>query len=205
MKSRLMCSVLCEMQCQPISTTGMTWEIESDIGRRLPPMPKYSMIRSVLFPNVFFCFQNGVQFQSRPTANHSLRNYLTARFNKIMTSCTVLRIGDFVVHRVTSKKDLPKEFIKGQRSQYQFGILRWLFLQIVLFLRLPTIDWLYVWLIAADKERYKLPETEIIHAEFTYYYYPGDIQFPREYLILDIIFAIECCLCCQVLRRHSQP
>ncbi|XP_065226318.1 bridge-like lipid transfer protein family member 3B isoform X2 [Planococcus citri] len=87
--------------------------------------------------------QNGVSYQSRSTSNSTLRKYMMAQFNKIMTSCTVIRIGNLVIDRVTTlKKSVPKEFIK------------------------------------ADKERYSLPESEILHAEFTYYYYPGDIQFP---------------------------
>lgn len=33
--------------------------------------------------------------------------------------------------------------------------------------------------ILGDKERHKLPhDSKVIHAEFTYYYYPGDVAFP---------------------------
>lgn len=39
---------------------------------------------------------------------------MMAQFNKIMTSCTVIRIGNLVIDRVTTlKKSVPKEFIKG--------------------------------------------------------------------------------------------
>jgi hypothetical protein len=32
-----------------------------------------------------------------------------------------------------------------------------------------------------DRDRYSMPEElSILHAEFTYYYYPGDIPFPRK-------------------------
>lgn len=35
--------------------------------------------------------------------------------------------------------------------------------------------------ILGDKERHKLPhDSKVIHAEFTYYYYPGDVAFPRK-------------------------
>lgn len=33
--------------------------------------------------------------------------------------------------------------------------------------------------VVGDKDRYSLPEeVKTVHAEFTYYYYPGDIPFP---------------------------
>lgn len=36
-------------------------------------------------------------------------------------------------------------------------------------------------LFLGDKERHKLPhDSKVIHAEFTYYYYPGDVAFPRK-------------------------
>lgn len=36
---------------------------------------------------------------------------------------------------------------------------------------------------SGDKDRYSFPaEMPIIHAEYTYFYYPGDFVFPREYL-----------------------
>lgn len=47
-------------------------------------------------------------------------------FNKLMTSCVVLRIENFTLYRVTTsgKKEMPKEFISGEsewRSKlYQF-------------------------------------------------------------------------------------
>lgn len=74
----------------------------------------------------------------------NVTKYLKAQYSKLMTSCTVLRMSDFVVYRVQSgKKQDQIAFIKG------------------------------------DKERHKLPhDSKVIHAEFTYYYYPGDVAFP---------------------------
>jgi len=37
----------------------------------------------------------------------------------------------------------------------------------------------YLYNFLGDKERHKLPhDSKVIHAEFTYYYYPGDVAFP---------------------------
>lgn len=41
------------------------------------------------------------------------------------------------------------------------------------------IIYYYYIYIVGDKERHKLPhDSKVIHAEFTYYYYPGDAAFP---------------------------
>jgi len=38
---------------------------------------------------------------------------------------------------------------------------------------------MYYYYTLGDKERHKLPhDSKVIHAEFTYYYYPGDVAFP---------------------------
>lgn len=38
---------------------------------------------------------------------------------------------------------------------------------------------IYIYYVLGDKERHKLPhDSKVIHAEFTYYYYPGDVAFP---------------------------
>lgn len=35
---------------------------------------------------------------------------------------------------------------------------------------------------AGDRDRYSLPpDMPTLHAEFTYFYYPGDFVFPREF------------------------
>lgn len=44
-----------------------------------------------------------------------------------------------------------------------------------------------------DRDRYSMPEELcILHAEFTYYYYPGDIPFPRKLcsVYIDFTFSI---------------
>ena len=39
-----------------------------------------------------------------------------------------------------------------------------------------------IFFFTGDRDRFSLPEEiSILHAEFTYYYYPGDIPFPRKY------------------------
>lgn len=41
--------------------------------------------------------------------------------------------------------------------------------------------------VLGDKERHKLPhDSKVIHAEFTYYYYPGDVAFPCKLICLII-------------------
>lgn len=38
-------------------------------------------------------------------------------------------------------------------------------------------------LFAGDKDRFSFPpEMPTVHAEFTYFYYPGDFVFPRKYI-----------------------
>ncbi|XP_075153099.1 bridge-like lipid transfer protein family member 3B isoform X2 [Haematobia irritans] len=73
---------------------------------------------------------------------------------KLMSSCVILRIEDFQLYRVTTsgKKQMPKEFISAQHKRKMKP---------------------------GDKDRYSFPaEMPIIHAEFTYFYYPGDFIFP---------------------------
>uniref|UniRef100_A0A1I8QCK1 Uncharacterized protein n=1 Tax=Stomoxys calcitrans TaxID=35570 RepID=A0A1I8QCK1_STOCA len=73
---------------------------------------------------------------------------------KLMSSCVILRIEDFQLYRVTTsgKKQMPKEFVSAQQKR-----------------KIKT----------GDKDRYSFPaEMPIIHAEFTYFYYPGDFIFP---------------------------
>ncbi|XP_063237509.1 bridge-like lipid transfer protein family member 3A isoform X2 [Bacillus rossius redtenbacheri] len=74
-----------------------------------------------------------------------MKTYVLTQLAKLMTSCVILRIQDFVVYQVTTskRKQMPKELASG------------------------------------DRQRFSMPEDiTILHAEFTYYYYPGDIPFP---------------------------
>lgn len=65
------------------------------------------------------------QGTSTPTPNsqtpqHSLaspmRRHVLDNFAKLMTSCTIMRIEDFTLYRVTTsgRKQMPKEFISGE-------------------------------------------------------------------------------------------
>jgi hypothetical protein len=41
-----------------------------------------------------------------------------------------------------------------------------------------------------DRDRYSLPEDlTILHAEFTYFYYPGDIPFPCKWYSVYVFFT----------------
>ncbi|XP_016995914.2 bridge-like lipid transfer protein family member 3B isoform X4 [Drosophila takahashii] len=74
---------------------------------------------------------------------------------KLMSSCVILRIEDFTLYRVTTsgKKSMPKEFVSAQHKRKSKS--------------------------SGDKDRYSFPaEMPIIHAEYTYFYYPGDFVFP---------------------------
>lgn len=52
-----------------------------------------------------------------------------------------------------------------------------------------SIIWLYLSkfdIYLGDRDRFCLPEdVTILHAEFTYYYYPGDITFPRKKIYVN--------------------
>lgn len=50
--------------------------------------------------------------------------------------------------------------------------------------------YIVLYFISGDKDRYSFPtELSALHAEFTYFYYPGDISFPRECNLFN------CCHC----------
>ncbi|XP_039949315.1 UHRF1-binding protein 1 isoform X2 [Bactrocera tryoni] len=73
---------------------------------------------------------------------------------KLMSACVVLRIEDFTLYRVTTsgRKQMPKEFVSAQNKRKSRS---------------------------GDKERYSFPaDMSVVHAEFTYFYYPGDFIFP---------------------------
>ncbi|XP_037024390.1 UHRF1-binding protein 1-like isoform X3 [Bradysia coprophila] len=85
-----------------------------------------------------------------PTKRQVLDN-----LSKLMTACVILRIEDFTLYRVTTagKKQMPKEFISAQQHKRKGK--------------------------SGDKDRYSFPaELPTVHAEFTYFYFPGDFVFP---------------------------
>ncbi|XP_055375780.1 bridge-like lipid transfer protein family member 3A isoform X3 [Condylostylus longicornis] len=86
--------------------------------------------------------------------NDSTNRTVSNNLAKLMSACVILRIGDFVLYRVTTsgKKQMQKEFVAAQQK------------------RKPK---------SGDKDRYSFPpEMSLVHAEFTYFYYPGDFIFP---------------------------
>ncbi|XP_078033470.1 bridge-like lipid transfer protein family member 3B isoform X1 [Augochlora pura] len=98
-------------------------------------------------------FSNDQKKSQHPSGN-PVKNYILEQLAKLMTTCIIIRIDDFTLYKVTttSRNPVPKEFITAQsRKKHATG----------------------------DRDRFYLPEdVTILHAEFTYYYYPGDITFP---------------------------
>ncbi|XP_076384932.1 bridge-like lipid transfer protein family member 3B isoform X1 [Megalopta genalis] len=98
-------------------------------------------------------FSNDQKKSQHPSGN-PVKNYILEQLAKLMTTCIIIRIDDFTLYKVTttSRNPIPKEFITAQsRKKHATG----------------------------DRDRFYLPEdVTILHAEFTYYYYPGDITFP---------------------------
>ncbi|XP_014482359.1 PREDICTED: UHRF1-binding protein 1 isoform X2 [Dinoponera quadriceps] len=94
------------------------------------------------------------QKKSQHPSGNPVKNYVLEQLAKLMTTCIIIRIDDFTLYKVTttSRNPMPKEFITAQtRKKHTPG----------------------------DRDRFCLPEdVTILHAEFTYYYYPGDITFP---------------------------
>ncbi|KYQ54512.1 UHRF1-binding protein 1-like protein, partial [Trachymyrmex zeteki] len=94
------------------------------------------------------------QKKSQHPSGNPVKNYVLEQLAKLMTTCIIIRIDDFTLYKVTttSRNPMPKEFISAQtRKKHTPG----------------------------DRDRFSLPEdVTILHAEFTYYYYPGDITFP---------------------------
>ncbi|XP_053985581.1 bridge-like lipid transfer protein family member 3B isoform X2 [Hylaeus volcanicus] len=94
------------------------------------------------------------QKKSQHPSGNPVKNYILEQLAKLMTTCIIIRIDDFTLYKVTttSRNPIPKEFITAQtRKKHATG----------------------------ERDRFCLPEdVTILHAEFTYYYYPGDITFP---------------------------
>ncbi|CAK9832841.1 UHRF1-binding protein 1-like [Anthophora retusa] len=94
------------------------------------------------------------QKKSQHPSGNPVKNYILEQLAKLMTTCIIIRISDFTLYKVTttSRSPVPKEFVTAQtRKKHASG----------------------------DRDRFCLPEdVTMLHAEFTYYYYPGDITFP---------------------------
>ncbi|XP_071452381.1 bridge-like lipid transfer protein family member 3B isoform X2 [Hetaerina americana] len=92
---------------------------------------------------------------SKTPSGNVVKNHVLNQLSMLMTTCIILRIENFTLYRVTTskKKTKPREFIAAVRKRKHKK--------------------------TGDKERYLLPkEDNIVHAEFTYYYYPGDKPYP---------------------------
>ncbi|KAK9304641.1 hypothetical protein QLX08_004066 [Tetragonisca angustula] len=92
--------------------------------------------------------------KSQHPSGNPVKNYILEQLAKLMTTCIIIRIDDFTLYKVTttSRNPVPKEFVTAQpRKKHASG----------------------------ERDKFCLPEdVTIVHAEFTYYYYPGDITFP---------------------------
>ncbi|XP_012350114.1 UHRF1-binding protein 1 isoform X1 [Apis florea] len=117
------------------------------------------------------------QKKSQHPSGNPVKNYILEQLAKLMTTCIIIRIDDFTLYKVTttSRNPIPKEFVTAQTRKKH---------------------------ISGDRDKFCLPEdVTIVHAEFTYYYYPGDITFPlpppKFYVQLNPIqvnFDVSSCL-----------
>ncbi|XP_055635192.1 bridge-like lipid transfer protein family member 3B [Toxorhynchites rutilus septentrionalis] len=81
-----------------------------------------------------------------------VKKHVLDNLAKLMSVCVILKIEEFTLYRVTTggNKQMPKEFITALSKRKK-----------------------------GDRDRYSLPpEMPTVHAEFTYFYYPGDSVFP---------------------------
>ncbi|XP_043263704.1 UHRF1-binding protein 1 isoform X1 [Colletes gigas] len=117
------------------------------------------------------------QKKSQQPSGNPVKNYILEHLAKLMTTCIIIRIDDFTLFKVTttSRNPIPKEFVTAPtRKKHATG----------------------------ERDRFCVPEdVTILHAEFTYYYYPGDITFPlpppKFYVQLNPIqvnFDVSTCL-----------
>lgn len=63
-------------------------------------------------------------------ASSPVRRNVLENLGKLMSACVILRIEDFTLHRVTTteKKQMPKEFISGEKSCGATNLDLWPFL-----------------------------------------------------------------------------
>ncbi|XP_076181630.1 bridge-like lipid transfer protein family member 3B isoform X2 [Ptiloglossa arizonensis] len=94
------------------------------------------------------------QKKSQHPSGNPVKNYILEQLAKLMTTCIIIRIDDITLFKVTttSRNPISKELVTAQtRKKHATG----------------------------ETDKFCLPEdVTIVHAEFTYYYYPGDITFP---------------------------
>ncbi|XP_049283262.1 UHRF1-binding protein 1-like isoform X2 [Anopheles funestus] len=79
-----------------------------------------------------------------------MKKHVLDNLAKLMCACVVMKIEEFTLYRVTTSgnKQMPKEFVAAQNKRKK-----------------------------ADRDRVP-PDMATLHAEFTYFYYPGDFVFP---------------------------
>lgn len=123
------------------------------ISKHKPPHPSLSRMPKpveLVDPDMVYVESK----QDIQAKQKDIKKIMENQLNKLMTSCTIIRLDDFVVYKVaTSGKKHPfKEFISAscKRKDRQ-----------------------------GDRDHMMLPkDASIVHAEFIYYYYPDDIPFP---------------------------
>ncbi|KAF5286738.1 hypothetical protein FQA39_LY04160 [Lamprigera yunnana] len=126
------------------------------------------------------CSPTNEQPKKPPQSPTQVKIYILQQLAKLMTSCAIVRIDDFTLYKVTTsgKKHTLKEFIAAQNKRKEKSIG------------------------AGDRDRMSLPDdTNIVHAEFIYFYYPNDVPFPlpppKLYVQVNPIqihFDIDSCL-----------
>ncbi|EAL39579.3 AGAP008379-PA, partial [Anopheles gambiae str. PEST] len=95
---------------------------------------------------------------SSGVSNHNnavspMKKHVLDNLAKLMCACVVMKIEEFTLYRVTTSgnKQMPKEFVSAQNKRKKGT--------------------------GPDRDRVP-PDMATLHAEFTYFYYPGDFVFP---------------------------
>ncbi|XP_029709447.2 bridge-like lipid transfer protein family member 3B isoform X1 [Aedes albopictus] len=89
---------------------------------------------------------------SQSASASPMKKHVLDNLAKLMCVCVIMKVEEFSIYRVTTSgnKQMPKEFITALSKRKK-----------------------------GDRDRYSLPpEMPTLHAEFTYFYYPGDFVFP---------------------------
>ncbi|XP_065072642.1 bridge-like lipid transfer protein family member 3B isoform X2 [Ochlerotatus camptorhynchus] len=89
---------------------------------------------------------------SQSASASPMKKHVLDNLAKLMCVCVIMKVEEFSLYRVTTSgnKQMPKEFITALSKRRK-----------------------------GDRDRYSLPpEMPTLHAEFTYFYYPGDFVFP---------------------------
>ncbi|XP_058450697.1 bridge-like lipid transfer protein family member 3B [Malaya genurostris] len=119
-------------------------------------------------------------------ASSPMKKHVLDNLAKLMCVCVIMKVEEFTLYRVTTSgnKQMPKEFVSALSKRRK-----------------------------GDRDRWSLPpELPTLHAEFTYFYYPGDFVFPlppsKAFVHINPVqvnFDLDSCLwlCSFVLNLHE--